>query len=168
MLVVSVLALLALACFPVLAHADSSEVQYQDSPPTVTGGKVPTDRQPPSGGSKVHHGGGATALASNANGSRSSGKGSAANGSSSESSGAGTAGAAQQGSPGKASGQGSGSPGKTARNAEPTSSKSDGGSSPMVPILIAILVLAAISLGVVIVRRRRHGTPAARVSPKAG
>jgi cobalamin biosynthesis Mg chelatase CobN len=168
-LVVSVLALLALACFPVLAHADSSEVQYQDAPPTVTGTKVPTDRQPPGGASKqAHHDGSAPpAKASNADGSRSSGKGSATDGSSSGS-GADTAGTGQQGSPGKASGQGSSSPGKTAGKAEPASTGSDGGSSPLVPILIAILVLAAISLGAVIVQRRRRGTPGAPVSPKAG
>jgi cobalamin biosynthesis Mg chelatase CobN len=165
-----VLALLALACFPVLAHADSSEVQYQDAPPTVTGSKVPNDRQPPGGASEAHHGGPpAPAKASNANGSRSSGKGSATNGSSSGS-GAGTAGTGQQGSPGKASGQGSSSPGKAAGKGEPPSPSSDAGdSSPLVPILIAILVLAAISIGAVVFRqRRRRATPGASVSPKAG
>jgi MYXO-CTERM domain-containing protein len=42
----------------------------------------------------------------------------------------------------------------------------DGGSSPLVPILIAIGVLAAISLGVVWFRRQRS-TPGDPVSSKA-
>jgi hypothetical protein len=37
-----------------------------------------------------------------------------------------------------------------------------------VPILIAILVLAAISVGVVTIRRRRQGGSSGSVSPKAG
>jgi hypothetical protein len=37
-------------------------------------------------------------------------------------------------------------------------SESGGGSSPVVPILIAVVVLAAISIGVVIYRQRKGGT----------
>jgi hypothetical protein len=47
----------------------------------------------------------------------------------------------------------------------PTSQSDSGGSSPLVPILIAILALAGISLIAVMVRRRRAGGPS--VSPKA-
>lgn len=58
--------------------------------------------------------------------------------------------------------------GSEAKNvAAPGTSSDDGGSSsPLVPILIAIAVLAAISIGVVVMRQRRRdpGTP---VSPKA-
>lgn len=45
----------------------------------------------------------------------------------------------------------------------------DGGSSPLVPILIAIAVLAAISIAVVTMRqrRRRDGGSDARISPEA-
>jgi hypothetical protein len=42
--------------------------------------------------------------------------------------------------------------------AKGTTSQGDGGgSSPLIPILIAILILAAISLGVVWYRQRRQG-----------
>lgn len=42
---------------------------------------------------------------------------------------------------------------------EPKSSVSDSsGSSPLVPILIAVAVLAAISIGAVLVRQRRGST----------
>ena len=51
--------------------------------------------------------------------------------------------------------------------AEGTPASDDGGSSPLVPILIAILVLAAISLAVVMLRQRRQGGPTAPVSQKA-
>jgi cobalamin biosynthesis Mg chelatase CobN len=49
-------------------------------------------------------------------------------------------------------------------------SHSSGGSSPLVPILIAIAVLAAISIGAVIYRQRRQqdGGSGSPVSPKAG
>ena len=56
-------------------------------------------------------------------------------------------------------------------NAKPLSSTTesdDGSSSPLVPILIAIAVLAAITIGAVVVRQRRQrGEPGGQVSPKA-
>jgi len=51
---------------------------------------------------------------------------------------------------------------------QPTSSS--GGSSPLVPILIAIVALAAVSIGAVMLRRRRQGqgaAPSGTASPKA-
>lgn len=49
------------------------------------------------------------------------------------------------------------------------SSTDDGGSSPLVPILIALAVLAAISVGVVAMRKTREDTdPGAPASPEAG
>ena len=42
----------------------------------------------------------------------------------------------------------------------------DGGSSPVVPILIAIALLAAVSVGVVVWQRRRGDAPP--ITPKAG
>jgi hypothetical protein len=54
-------------------------------------------------------------------------------------------------------------------SATPASSKdSGGGSSPLVPILIAIAVLAAISVGVVMLRaKRQRGEGSSPVSPGA-
>jgi MYXO-CTERM domain-containing protein len=50
---------------------------------------------------------------------------------------------------------------------EPKSASTDsGGSSPLVPILIAVAVLAAISVGAVLVRQRRGS--AGGLSPKKG
>jgi hypothetical protein len=50
---------------------------------------------------------------------------------------------------------------------EQAASHSDDGSSPLVPILIAIAVLAAISVGIVMYRRRRGTGAGTSVSPKA-
>jgi hypothetical protein len=52
-------------------------------------------------------------------------------------------------------------------DATPTSTDDDGGSSPLVPILIALAVLAAISIGAVAMRRRRDSDPGSPVSPEA-
>jgi hypothetical protein len=46
-------------------------------------------------------------------------------------------------------------------------SSDDDGSSPLVPILIAIAVLAAISAAAVTMRNKRQSKPGAPVSPKA-
>ena len=59
--------------------------------------------------------------------------------------------------------------------AKATPKSDDGGSSPLVPILIAIFVLAAITLAVVLIRQRRQGDssgegsgePGAPASPEA-
>ncbi|HEX5712313.1 MAG TPA: hypothetical protein VFX85_03250 [Solirubrobacterales bacterium] len=49
-----------------------------------------------------------------------------------------------------------------------TQASSDDGSSPLVPILIAVAALAAISIAAVVIRQRRQrGGPGAQVSPKA-
>jgi hypothetical protein len=59
---------------------------------------------------------------------------------------------------------GDGSENKQVSDAQPASD--DGGSSPLVPILIAIAALAAVSIGVVVMRNRRGGSDSP-VSPKA-
>lgn len=167
------LALLALGCFPVLAQADSSGIQYSDSPPTATGNnEIPSQSKPSNESSK---GSGGSASSSGADSSGSSRGGSAAGGSSSGSGGgSGTAsdgGTGQQGSPGKGAYNGSVGPGKaTSPGAESSAAEDDGGggSSPLVPILIAIAVLAAISLGVVMLRQRRQRGPGSPVSPEVG
>jgi len=161
-----------LVCFPVLAHADSSEFEYQDAPPTVTGGKAPNDHGPSAGSSNAENGG-ASAPGGNGGSGGSSGGGSSEGGSSGSGGGAGSAkdggGTGQQGSPGKHSGNGSIAPGKAAGGGtHEASSQDSGGSSPLVPILVAVAALAAISLGVVTIRqRRRRGPPRSHVSPEA-
>lgn len=162
----SVLALLAFGCFPVLAHADSSGLQYQDAPPTVTGGTVNNGDDPSAGssgaaGSSGSSGGGAEG-------------GSAADGSSKGSGGAAKKGgdnSGAQGSQGNLKGSvGGGQPLGSGAAPVPAGEEDSGGSSPLVPILIAIVVLAAISLGAVMYRRRRAGAPGSgsSVSPEAG
>ena len=143
-----------------LAHADSSGLQYQDAPPTVTGGTV-NNGNDPSGGSS-------------ASGANSPGGGSSAKNSSSGSGGAaknGGNGSGQQGSQGADFNSGVGGGKSLGNEVEPASAgEEDGGSSPLVPILIAIVVLAAISLGAVMYRRRHDGTSesGSSVSPEAG
>jgi cobalamin biosynthesis Mg chelatase CobN len=173
----SVLALLALACLPVLAHA-SSIPEYTDSPPTAVGGSGGSggssggsNAEPPARNSSTQ-GGGASAPSSA--GGNNSVSGSSANKPSSKSgahantgSGGGTG---QQGSP-AAGGPGNkvGTAQQAAQTGAPNPSQSDdGGSSPLIPILIAIAILAATSLGVVLYRQRRQrGTAGDSLSPKA-
>jgi cobalamin biosynthesis Mg chelatase CobN len=161
---------LALLCFPVLAQAeDSSGVQYSDSIPKAEGENTPTHqshRGTPAKSSSTDQDGGASAPSST--------KGSGASGGSSE-------GESKPSSAGgikddNSDGTGQGSPGgggqakaqpdaQSAAGTAPAHS-SDDGSSPLIPILIAILVLAAISVGVVMYRQRR-GPDAGAASPKA-
>lgn len=53
----------------------------------------------------------------------------------------------------------------TTETAEPSS---DGGSSPLIPILIAVAILAAASIGYYVYRQRRQGPGSSVSSPKAG
>lgn len=175
MLAVSVLALLALAFFPVLVQADSSGIQYEDATPTATthGSPIPSG----SGGSPAHSSG-TQGGDSASGGSSNSGSSEAGSSKESESSTAGGV-PAKSGGGGGNGDNGQSNLGKGAKNealsgAKPvgngTAQKDDGGgSSPLVPILIAIAVLAAISVGAVAYkqRRRRGGSPDARVSPEA-
>jgi hypothetical protein len=163
----SVLALLAMGCFPVFAQADSSGIQYSDAPPTATGGhEIPSRSAPPAHSSKAN---GGPAVQGGGNSADSSGKGSSAGVPSSKSGGTTNGdGTGQQGSPGQGSAGGSDNPSSpSARNGEATSSTSDDSSSPLVPILIAIAVLAAISIGVVMMRQRRRRGSGVPISPKA-
>jgi cobalamin biosynthesis Mg chelatase CobN len=193
----SVLALLALALFPVSAFAgNSGETVYETEIPSVTS-------EPSAGGtekSPTHHnahntgnGESGRATGSNAGGGEGTSAGSEAGGGSSEghkkgksssqeeegnpSTGAGGnggngnkpgGGANSGGSEGSISaGEKAGGPSTSATNA----SSSSGGSSPVVPILIAVVVLAAISIGVVLYRQRKSGQDGSdgRVSsPNAG
>ncbi|HEX5761519.1 MAG TPA: hypothetical protein VFY04_00155 [Solirubrobacterales bacterium] len=69
-----------------------------------------------------------------------------------------------------AGGEEAGGSGASALDTDPAgSSADDGGSSPLVPILIALAVLAAISVGVVAMRKKREDAdPGAPPSPEAG
>jgi len=168
----SVLALLALACFPVLAQAESSAgVQYQDAIPTAEGNNPPAhdkDRPP---AAKASGDGSPTANAgsdSNPNG------GSSQEGSSPKAKGAVRAddGGTGQGSPaGGSNGADNGSAqpsGQAAAEGPSASQSSDDGSSALVPILIGVALLAAISVAAVMVRQRRQqGGSTTPASPKA-
>jgi cobalamin biosynthesis Mg chelatase CobN len=170
-----VLALLALAVFPVLAQADSGGAVYENAPPTVTGHKSsPTHSSNPTG-QKSDSGGGATAASGSGDkepGSESSSNNASGGGGGDTGTGGGT-GSGQtspgDGSSGKTHSGGNGSGSGALNKAQPvsnaTESSDDSSSSPLIPILIAIVLLAAISIGAVIYRQRRQRPGS--VSPKA-
>jgi cobalamin biosynthesis Mg chelatase CobN len=174
----SVIALLALACFPVFAHAEcvsSSCVQYTEAIPNSEGGNPSTPhKHPPI--AKAADNGGASAPTEKGGKSASDGEPneSAENGSSSKEGGVpatGNGGGTGQGSPGGSANHGSEPQVQQGgqKAGTPASHSSGGSSSPLVPILIGIAVLAAISVGAVMYRQRRQrrGPTASAPSPKA-
>jgi hypothetical protein len=173
----SVLVLVALACFPVLAHAASEIPQYESEIPTTKGHQHPPaqSNNPPgdgeshsdsNGGATVSDGGQAGTPGSGSSSGGSSSGGQAANAGNNPSTASG--GGNGQGSPGNGA-TADGKPG-TVSQAKPissdASSSDDGGSSPLVPILIAIAALAAISIGAVVIKQKRQG-PGSPISPEA-
>jgi cobalamin biosynthesis Mg chelatase CobN len=169
-----VLAVLAIACFPGLAQAEeNSGIQYESDVPAV-----PNDQ-----GSNIpskHKSGGTDAPSeSESEASKSDTPGAAVPGGSDNSGGGG-------GTPSGQSNQAGGGDGQKAKDGSQNASghinaaqplattpaaetDSDSGSSPLVPILIAIAVLAAISVGYFLYRQRRQQGPGSTVSsPKAG
>lgn len=167
----SVVALLALLCFPLSAHAeDSSGVQYSDAIPKAEGENTPSHKQNPAKSSSTDGGGTAPDDSKGSKDSMDAGSGEQESSSKPEAgAGAGGSGNSGQGNPGGGS---TGSERATAQHtgqsttdAAPASS-SDGGSSPLVPILIAVLALAAISVGFVMYKQRR-GPSGGTASPKA-
>ena len=162
----SVLVLLAFACLPVAANADSSGIEYGNETPSAYGSHKATPTV--DDGGKAH--------ASNEPGGSAGGSGSGSGGSSDGDAGTGSGNSAGE----DKAGNGSTNPqhangGKEAAGdvgtleAVPASSQTsvdDGGSSPIVPILIALALLAAISAGIVIMRQRRQ--PNSPTAPKAG
>jgi len=167
----SVLALLAFALFPVAASADSSGAEYENaipsptgshhSTPTVVGGKEDDKAHAsnegggtPSGGSGSDSGGPSAGNDPSTGTGNGVGEGKDGNGSTTS----------QHPNGGKDAGK------KQVANIEEVPSSSaesdDGGSSPVVPILIIVALLAAISVGVVVWQRSRGDTPPA--TPKAG
>jgi cobalamin biosynthesis Mg chelatase CobN len=165
---VSVLALLALVPVPAVAQAtDAYGAQYEDVPPVPTGNKKAKNDAsadtPGASGQDAQAGAG-----SGGSGGDSSG-GSSGAGANAQAEGKGDKG---QSSPGPGSGKNEGKPLQSSdRAAATTSEEDDGGSSPLVPILLAVLVLAAISVGAVMLSKRRQradsGDSGAPVSPEA-
>jgi cobalamin biosynthesis Mg chelatase CobN len=166
-----VFALLAFLCLPAFALAeDSSEVEYRDDPPTVTGKQSDGSHASSSGDGGAKSGGSKSSTAPGdsagepAGESSQEGAGAAAGGGGDGKGGSG--GKPGDDGPAGKSDVGSGKPLATPGQA---SISHDSGGSPLVPILIALAVLAAISIAVVVVRRRRQGTPGgSTVSPEAG
>jgi cobalamin biosynthesis Mg chelatase CobN len=168
----SFVALLTLALTPALAAAIP---QYEEAiqgpcgsscnPPQHHEGAAHSSKSPDAGGSTAPSETGSHA----GEGEKSPG---AAGGSGSNPSGGGGEGVqAQDNGSADANPSAGGDAGSKSASLSPTisnASSDDGGSSPLVPILIVVAVLAAISLGVVWYRQRkqRPGTPS--VSPKAG
>src|SRR6478752_2161826 len=169
----SVLAVLAMALFPGLAQAEeSSGIQYESEVPTVPhheSSNIPSAK-PPGGSNNGGSGPGATS-------SNSPNGGGTGNGNSSTGGGA-HSGQTNQASPGgngngnggsKTAGGNVGESQQVATPGQPVSESSEGSSSPLVPILIAIAVLAAISIGAFYYRQRQQepDSPDSSVSPKA-
>ncbi len=169
LLLSSVLALLALACFPVLSQA-SVGAQYEVATPGP-GNKNADPNEPIAKTQADPKSGGAEAPADPGYEETSE--------ESSEGSSESEGGAAAKGQDG---GTGQGSPDKGSNREAPakvqapapskivTTESDDGGSSPLVPILIGILVLAAISVAAVMIRQRRRGDAGGEpsLSTKAG
>jgi cobalamin biosynthesis Mg chelatase CobN len=168
-----VLAVLAIACFPGLAQAEeNSGIQYESEVPTLPNhqsSNIPSKNKS----------GGTDAPSQSESESEASSSGTPAGGPGSGNSGQGG------GTPSGQSSQGGGGDGRTADNgsknaagninaAQPldvapaSETSSDGGSSPLVPILIAVAILAAISVGYFVYRQRRQGPGSPVSSPKAG
>jgi len=169
LLLLSVLAVLAMACFPGLAAAENSGIQYgTDEPvPTVPDQKTNIPSKD-SGDSDSANDSGPGATGSNTPGGASPGGG--------DGTGTGSDAGTGQGNQATGGGDGKGANGSQpaggdvgdAQSLQTTSSTvgdSDDGSSPLVPILIAVAVLAAISIGAYYYRQRRQD-PGSSVSPK--
>lgn len=150
----SVSALLAFALFPPLANAeDSSGIQYSDAPPTATD---KTPREEPASSSSAGRGKDGPGQSSTRSGST-DGRMSDGGAGQDDSSG-GAAGSSVGGGGGDSGASGAGNSGgeKSANTIAPAPASGEDGSSPLVPILIALAALAAISIGAVAMRRRRQ------------
>jgi cobalamin biosynthesis Mg chelatase CobN len=161
----------------VSAFANAGETVYETEIPSVTsepksGGteKMPTHHSSPntgkSGSDQAHGSNAGTGGGSEGSDEGSGSKGHKKEGSSSKeeegnpSTGAGGGGNTPNGGAGNGGQSESGLSGNEPVEKTATGtpvSKSSGGSSPVVPILIAVVVLAAISIGVVLYRQRKSG-----------
>jgi cobalamin biosynthesis Mg chelatase CobN len=161
LLLSSVLALLAFACVPVAAQADSGEVEYENALPKADGNGPSQNEQIAEKSDSPKNGGAEAPANSGSNGSGEGGsytevetpseeEGSAA-GTGNGNGGSGQGKPDQSANPSAKAGVQDGAP---LTKASPASSGD--GSSPLVPILIAIAVLAAISIAAVMIRQRRQ------------
>jgi cobalamin biosynthesis Mg chelatase CobN len=156
---------LAFALVPGAAVAEVGIPQYRDAPPTVTGKTTDGNSAPGAnaGGGTNGSDQSSTPPGSDGGGKSKDGDGDETGGAAGGGDGKGKGGAAGGGA--EKAGDEAGLPGTDSAQ----TSTDDGGSSPLVPILIALAVLAAISVGVVAMRKRREdaesGAPA---SPEAG
>jgi cobalamin biosynthesis Mg chelatase CobN len=181
------LALLALALFPVLAHAESSnEAVYTPVVPSVKT-KEPTSKstkENPLNSHESSNNAQAEGSAVKNGGTEKSVEPEEEEGSGGQKATGGGAGGGTGGNhpPTGGGGEGGGNPSKSGGGSQSGDgisnhkavaheqpganvSESSGGSSPVVPILIAVVVLAAISIGVVFYRQRKSGPgPDSRVS----
>ena len=146
----SVIALLGLACFPVLAEADSSAIQYEEELPTPTGKSTAPSHSGPSAHSSTASSGTSAPSQSGSTTPGSAGPASA------------SAQTSRRGKGGTAHDRQLKRAGLATSNRAQASGQSDqtssgGGSSPLVSVLVAIAALAAISIASVMVRQRRAG-----------
>jgi cobalamin biosynthesis Mg chelatase CobN len=165
----SVLALLALACFVPMAQADSSGIEYRDATPSPTG-EIPTKEVP----ANISKNKGGTPNPGDSNNTGESQKDSSEEEANSGGVPGTNGGGTNQGDPGTQQGNsGKLSPaGKLAvaksLGKSPAGESNDSGSSPLVPILIAIAAVMAIAIAVVVIRQRRQREgPDGHVSPEA-
>jgi len=160
----SMSALLAFAFFPAVSNAeDSSGIQYSDAPPTVPGKETRDSLGNSSSSGRETDGSGQSSTRSGSTkGGKSGGR------SSGDESGGAAAGGGKGGSGSNSGEQRGDTGGQPLKAIDATPTSDDGGSSPLIAILIAIAVLAAISIGAVAMRRRgRDSDPGASVSPEA-
>jgi cobalamin biosynthesis Mg chelatase CobN len=158
-----VLVVLAFACFPVVVQA---ETVYEPEQTTIPVETKPTHHKATNNSSdkssEAHSSAAPGSGDSGGTGTGSSGEGS--------SGGTGNGGGSSQTSLGngpQGTGSGNGKDSLALKDAKPAGESSgDDGSSPLVPILIAIAVLAAISIGAVVMRQRRQGDSGGQASPK--
>jgi cobalamin biosynthesis Mg chelatase CobN len=168
-----VLAVLAIACFPGLAQAEeNSGIQYETDVPTVPShesSNIPSKNK--SGGtnapseSESEASSSGTPSGGNSGGGDDSGQGGGTPSGQGNQAEGGDAQKAKNGSQDSAGNINTAQPLEVAPAA---GTDSDGGSSPLVPILIAVAVLAAISVGYFLYRQRRQGPGSPVSSPKAG
>jgi len=159
-----------------MAQADGVGIEYRDAPPNVTGTQIPSHSETPATASNKNGGPQAPGSSTNSDDSRSeSTEGNSGGGGGTGANGGGGQGNSGSGQGGSDSGQGNPGSGPDASNlsnaqslGNSTVGSDSGGSSPLVPILIAIAVVMAVAIAVVVIRQRRQRRgPDAHVSPEA-